>query len=125
MTLEALPVAAAETADAVGIQRHLARRQDTQSVQPLPGHLRIRLEIPERVDLVGEQIDTDRQARTHRKHVEKRPAHRELAVFLDLRYPRVADRDERVQEVIARQRLAHAQGEGSGADVGGRRQALQ
>src|SRR5690606_19991297 len=56
---EAIPEARAEALDAFLVERELARRQDAY-LRGLPRReLRLRIERPERIDLVVEQIDPD------------------------------------------------------------------
>ena len=87
---ETLAKALAESLDCRVVERKLARGQDPQRVRLAGGQLRLRVEHPQAVDLVVEEIDPDGLHSAGREHVEHRSAHRELARLRDLLHAQVA-----------------------------------
>ena len=87
-------------------QRHDGRRADV-----LGRALRVEVEFTQRVDLVVEVLDAHRLSRIDGKDVDDAAAHAELSDALDLLRVLVAKVDEALQEVLARQDVAHAQRE--------------
>ena len=75
------------------VAQDLEPRCDLDGFERRPRALRLHLELPDRVDLVAEELDTDRQIRGRRKDIEDSAAHR---VFPG----RADDIDARVAEPV-------------------------
>ena len=121
---------AARPSRAAQLGRRCRRPGGTRSpaAGPRPSHrpdaaLVGRVERAQRLDLVAEPLDADRQRLAGREHVDDAAAAGELAAATDLRHRLVAEVDERVQHAVLRQALARrggrpaASGSASGASV--------
>ncbi len=64
------------------MQREFPRRQQLDRVDFINGALVVRVEGAQGFDFVIEQVDAVRQLAAHRKQVDQRAAHGELAVFV-------------------------------------------
>src|SRR5205814_8236160 len=81
---EACAIAAAELPDRGRIERYFASGEQLHARQRIEGALGLRVEAPDGLDLVVEQVDAQRRGAAHGKDVEERPAHRELPGTHDL-----------------------------------------
>ena len=121
---EAQAIAAAEFAHGVAMQRRLACRQQMNALQLVARALRIRIEMPDAVDVAIEHVDAIRRFGAHREHVEQRAANRELAVGDHLGDRRVAGHRQLSAQRVEVQRLPDMHLERIRLDVAARRQAL-
>ena len=118
------PIALAEAGDALARERKLARRQQFDALDPLPGKLAVRVEGPDRLDLVVEQVDPVGLLAAAGKEVDQRAAHGELPVLGDLRHRAVAGRLQTQPETFPVEAFAGAQHQGVAVEVFARGQAL-
>ena len=82
---EAQPIAAAEFAHGVGIERCFPRGEQLNAIQLVARALRIGIEMPDAVDIAVQQVDAVGAVRAHGEHIEQRAADREFAVGDHLR----------------------------------------
>src|SRR5207245_2645699 len=83
----------------------LASEEQPHPRQRIEGALGLRVEAPDGLDLVVEQVDAQRSSAAHGKDVEERPAHRELPGTHDLADTRVAGFREALAEGLDGKRL--------------------
>ena len=88
----------AERGDALVWREELRRGQEDRLVERADGSLVGRIERPERVDLIAEELDPDGQRGRGREHVDDPPASGELAATGDLSRGRVAQSEELAKE---------------------------
>ena len=91
IAFEARPPRAAETLDGSLRQGKLARREEAHPAEPARGSLGLRVEGPEAVHLVVQEIDAQRPGRSAGEEVDERSADRELPVIHDLAHAAVAE----------------------------------
>ncbi len=77
------------------------------------------------LDLVVEEVDAQRLARAHRKHIDQRATHGAFAGTHHLRHLGVAGLREPCAKGVARQAIAFGEQQRMRVDVARRRQALQ
>ena len=104
--------------DAAGRQEELARRQEDDLVDGADRPLVGRVEPPERVDLVAEELDPDRQRARRREDVDDAAAPGELAAAGDLEGGHVAEVEQLGEERLEAE--AGASPEASAARRAGR-----
>ncbi|TLY67470.1 MAG: hypothetical protein E6K45_05410 [Gammaproteobacteria bacterium] len=121
---EACAIAAAELLDRGRIERYFASGEQPHARQRIEGALGLRVEAPDGLDLVVEQVDAERRGAAHGKDVEERPAHRELPGTHDLADARVAGFREALAEGLDGERLTLLELERAALDVAAGRQAL-
>ena len=90
---------------------HLAHRQDVSPVQRLRRALRGRVEPPDLLDGVADELDADRLRVARREEVHDAAATRELAVLIDRVLGNVAGVGEHRREIARRQLVARLQHE--------------
>ncbi len=81
--VEAFAKARLEACDFLFLQREFTGGQQAYRLDLVDGALSVRVEGAQRFDLIIEQVDTKRQLAAHREQIDQRPAHGELAVFVD------------------------------------------
>ena len=82
--LEAAAKATPEVAAAGVVQRKFARRQQSQALESIQRALRVRVEVPDAVDAIVEQVDAQRLRVAHGIHIEQGAAQCEFAGNADL-----------------------------------------
>ena len=122
---EAQPVAAAELAHRIGVQRCFPRRQQFDALQLVQRTLRVGIEAPDAVHVAVQHIDAEGSIRTHREHVDERTAHGELAMRRHLCHCGVPGTGELRAQSVKVQRVVRMHLEGIRLDVTARSQPLQ
>ena len=105
----------------VAVGEPLAGRADDRLVESLDGALRLRVEAADRLDLVAEQLDAQRQRLGGREDVEDAAAPRRLAGSLDERAERVTGLDEPQRQRVERDAPAGLEASRACAEVGAAR----
>ena len=116
--------AVAKARDALGIQGDLPRGQHAYRLDPLGRALGVRVERPQGLDAVIEQVDAQRRPCAHGEDVHQRTPHRVLASFGHGAGVAVAGPLEARALEGDLEALARAQRERVGVDEGGRREPL-
>ena len=115
----------ADRGHAPGREQELRRGQEDDALdrsgRPLVG----RIERAQRVDLVTEELDPDRQLHRRREDVHDAAAPRELATAGDLGHRRVAEVEQVAQELVLVEPRADAQLTRLGGQVVGRDRVLE
>ena len=109
--------AAAERLPRRFVDRELPARQQADVRDRIQAALRVRIERPDRLQPVIEQVEPVRQRRTHREQVEQSAADRELARRDHLRNVLVAGKHELGPQRLDVHLLALAEEEGVAGDV--------
>ena len=122
---EVLAEAFAKRLDRRLVERKLAGGQDLDLVGTPGRELRLRVERPQRFDLVVEKIDAHRCGAAGREHVEHGAAHRELAGLGDLLDAQVAVRAQPLRHLRRIERVARREVQRARDDELRRRQALE
>ncbi len=122
---EVFAVAAAEGVDAFLVGGEFARRQQADLGHLFGGALGLRIELADALHLVVEQVEAIGLGRAHRKHVDQRAAHGELALGLHFRHALIAGGDQAFAEGMRRQLVAGLEQQHAAVEPGARRQALQ
>ena len=86
-------------ADVVGGEE-LPGRMDLHRIDRAGGELRGRGELPERLDILAEELHSNGPAHRRRKHVHDAAADRELAALLHHVHPRVGQLDEPLDQPV-------------------------
>jgi hypothetical protein len=94
-------------------------------LERLHARLQVRVEAAQRLDLLVEQLDAQRQVGREREHVEDVPAHADLARLLDQRLPLVARVDQPLEQVLHVERLPDPQHEQAARELFRIRHGLQ
>ncbi len=81
--VEALAKARLEACDFFFLQREFTGGQQAHRLDFVDGALGVRIEGAQRFDFIVEQVDPKRQFAAHREQIDQRPAHGELAMFVD------------------------------------------
>ena len=113
--------AAREFEQRVVVREPLAGRADHRLVEALDRALRLRVEAADRLHLVAEQLDAQRQRGGRREDVEDAAAPRRLARPLDERSERVAGLDEPERQRVEGDPPAGRDAAGPGAEIGAAR----
>ncbi len=104
---KAQPVATAEFAHGVRVERCFPGGEQLNAVQLVARALRIRIEKPDAVDVPVQHVDAVGAVRAHGKHVEQGAADREFPVSDHLRHGSVSGRRQLGSQRLHVQGLAH------------------
>src|SRR5204862_6998180 len=88
----------AQRVDALVRGQELRRGQEDRLLERCDGSLVGRVECPQRIDLVAEELDADRQCRRRRKDIDDSAAAGELAPTSDLGGGCVAETQQLVEQ---------------------------
>ncbi len=102
----------------------LPRRQQRHLGHTLAAALGLRIEAPDGLDLVVEEVHAQRAVRAHREEIEYRAAHRELAVLHDLGDAAVARPLQALAHRLQREPVPLREEERGGLQEARRRDAL-
>ena len=116
LALEALPPALAEGGDRLLVQRKFARRQQPHLLHDAGGDLGFRIEGPDGVDLLVEQVEPEGRLAAHGEEVDERAAHGEIAVLCHLRTGAVTGGLQPAAEALAIEAIAGPQAEAVAGD---------
>ena len=124
VALEARPIALAKPGDRLLRQREFTRRQHPHPLQLLLRALRLRVEGADRLDLLIEEVDAQRDLAAHREDVEQGAAHRIFAVADDLGDAGIAGTLQSAPGRIQVQPIADRKDQRLPVHIPARRQAL-